>query len=113
MHALKWWRATSETLFSDPTEPTWDGYNHIICGETAQDAMRALILDIKKNDSEEKEWAIKSGYEHEPTEIPKRVWAVPMNMDRGTIHQTNGDRYDEADTFNSMWDWEKVEEVRL
>ena len=96
---MRLWR-----LSDDEGECRWSGYTWLAAGETAEDAMRTVVAQIK---------AANVRYAFgDPTPIPDVMWAVPLGMPDRAIH-LDSERSEIGEQFEDMFDYEAQVEVRL
>lgn len=91
---------------SEGDEYPWDGYTWLAAGETAEDAMRAVVLRVKRDNER---WA---GIDIDPDPIPVAMLAAPLAMPDGAT-QLGDSRSDIGESFEDMFDYEHAVRVRL
>lgn len=97
------WRLTDDP---DPTT-RWSYYTHLAPGPTAEDAMRAVVRDIKAWNEHYTGRGIR-----EADPVPAVMWAIPFLPPEKATH-FSCERHDVGEDFEGMFDYAGEVEVRL
>jgi hypothetical protein len=132
---MRLWRVTTDDRSPTGSDEVSWYYSDVIGAETALEAVRRYVANKKVQIAEDLVmWRdvygtmVRDGrmttdangeyipFErwHEPDPLPQRCVVVPMR-DTSKLHimSVSSDRKYESEAFNSLWNWEAMEAVRL